>query len=81
MHAGDRSTSDWNNALKLGFDVHTLEFFPALRTQPFSHLLPQRVLQPGASIGCVTGPVAARTGLPVDCEVAAGALILHRVLL
>ena len=65
--------------MKLGFDVHNLEFFPELTRQPFSHLLPQRILQPGASIGYVTGPVAERTGLPADCEVAAGALLPYRV--
>ena len=70
--AGERSTTDWNNALKLGFDPHSLAFPLQLRSQPWSHLLPQRVLQPGAPIARVCPEAAARTGLPGSCEVVAG---------
>lgn len=70
--AGKRSITDWNNALKLGFDPHSLTFPSQLRGQPWSHLLPQHVLQPGAPTTCMCPEVAARTGLPGSCEVVAG---------
>ena len=71
-HADERSTSDWNNALKLGFDAHTLAFPPGLFGHTFSSALPSTVLEPGARLGAVTPRAAAATGLPEACEVAAG---------
>lgn len=70
--AGARSTTDWNNALKLGFDPQQLAFPPALLDQPWSHLLPRAVLQPGARVAPLQAGVAQRTGLPASCEVVAG---------
>eukprot|EP00892_Ulva_mutabilis_P009214 jgi/Ulvmu1/6665/UM003_0303.1 len=69
---GERTTTDWNNALKLGFDVHALAFLPGLSTCPFSSTLPSSVLQPGATLGRVSSGAADVTGLPEACEVAAG---------
>lgn len=67
-----RGSTDWNNALKLGFDVHALAFLPGLSGQPFSPALPHTVLQPGATAARVAPRAAAATGLPPTCEVAAG---------
>jgi sugar (pentulose or hexulose) kinase len=69
---GERSSSDWNNALKLGFDVHMLQYFSALKEQDFSHLLPENVLQPGAPVKAISQEVAGLTGLPLECQVVAG---------
>lgn len=70
--ADERSTTDWNNALKLGFDVYALDFLPGLRGHAFSAALPATVLQPGAALAPVCGRAAAATGLSQTCEVAAG---------
>jgi D-ribulokinase len=72
LHAGDYETTDWNNALKLGFDAHTLSYAPYLLDQPWSHLLPRRVLQPGDPVATITPDAAERTGLPAGCQVEAG---------
>lgn len=70
--ADERSTSDWNNALKLGYDVAALAFLPGLAGHAFSPALPATVLQPGATLARVSPRAAAATGLPPSCEVAAG---------
>ncbi|KAG2426897.1 hypothetical protein HXX76_012684 [Chlamydomonas incerta] len=67
-----RGTSDWNNALKLGFDPGCEAYPDWLARQPFAELLPARVVAPGAPVAPVSTAVAARTGLPGDCLVCAG---------
>ena len=71
-------TSDWHNALKLGYDVHELQY-PAwllslLREdlQMASCPLPAQVLQPGQVAGSLCPSVAARLNLPLSCAVVAG---------
>jgi xylulokinase len=69
-------TSDWNNALKLGFDVKTLEY-PAwllklLDQLKLSQSVLPRVVEPGARLGPVSTSLAARLGLKDKCEVMAG---------
>ncbi|PNW86846.1 hypothetical protein CHLRE_02g098150v5 [Chlamydomonas reinhardtii] len=67
-----RGTSDWNNALKLGFDPGSEAYPDWLARQPFAELLPARVVAPGTPVARVSAAVAARTGLPGDCLVCAG---------
>lgn len=70
--SGRYGHSDYNNSLKLGYDVHALRW-PAWMAElgvP-AHLLPE-VHAPGESIGTVDAAVAAELGLPPDVVVAAG---------
>ena len=69
---GERCASDWNNALKIGFDASTLQYGSALESAPFADQLPQKLVQPGATIARICPRAAERTQLPADCEVAAG---------
>lgn len=71
MH-GQRDTTDWHNALKLGFDPGCEAYPPWLNHQPWSGLLPPRVLPPGAPAGLLLPEAAGRYGLPGQCWVAAG---------
>ncbi|GAX83459.1 hypothetical protein CEUSTIGMA_g10884.t1 [Chlamydomonas eustigma] len=61
---GSRSVSDWNNALKLGFDPETEAYPEWLNNQAFSHLLPSTVLAPGSPVAPLTAAAALRSGLP-----------------
>jgi D-ribulokinase len=71
---GQPGISDYHNSLKLGYD-------PAMETYPewFEHptlnslksYLP-RVIPPGTVIGEISKDVAARLGLPQNCQVCAG---------
>ncbi|EFJ40231.1 hypothetical protein VOLCADRAFT_40978, partial [Volvox carteri f. nagariensis] len=64
--------SDWNNALKLGYDPET-ESYPAwLAEQPFAPLLPARVVAPGTPVGPLEPRAARETGLPPHCLVCGG---------
>lgn len=71
---GERRVTDWNNALKLGFDpTPGAEEYPDwLAGQPFAALLPQAVCAPGTPLAPLTPEAAARTGLPPACVVCAG---------
>ena len=64
--------TDWNNALKLGFDCESLCFPPAFAEQPWASALPSRVLEPGVPMAPLTAEVIERAGLHQACEVAAG---------
>jgi hypothetical protein len=70
--ADDRSTTDWNNSLKLGFDNRCLRYPERLICHPCGHLLPSRVLEPGQDISPISASAASSTGLPRTCIVAAG---------
>jgi len=64
--------SDWNNALKLGFDPmakHWPDWLSTLLPQQIS--LP-RIHPPGALLGTIAPGIAQRTGLPPDLEIRAG---------
>ncbi|GLI67893.1 hypothetical protein VaNZ11_012217 [Volvox africanus] len=68
----DSGVTDWNNALKLGYDPE-LESYPSwLMEQPFAPLLPARVVAPGAPVTTLERRVAGETGLPPDCLVCGG---------
>ena len=69
---GRVGVSDWNNALKLGFDPEASAWPPWLIGSQVGHALPRAVVRPGACIGPLTPAAASRAGLPADCVVAAG---------
>jgi len=69
--AGARPTSDYHNALKLGFDPATQtwpDWLPSLVSP--DHL--PRVLTPGSPVAAVRRDLARRFALPTDCVVRAG---------
>eukprot|EP00741_Cyanophora_paradoxa_P008265 tig00001278_g7995.t1 len=68
---GRPALTDYNNALKLGYDVQALRYPEWLASQPVAHVLPE-VIAPGEAFGEVTGEAAGRYGLPRDCRVVAG---------
>lgn len=69
---GRRDVSDWNNALKLGFDPEAEAYPEWLLAQEYADLLPKAVVAPGAPVAPVTPEAAARAGLPADTLVCGG---------
>lgn len=77
-------TSDWHNALKLGFDVGDLRYpdwllyllvandFPVAAEGNAAPLVLPTVVQPGQIIGCVNEKLKQRFGFHPSCEVVAG---------
>ncbi|XWS54972.1 hypothetical protein CRYUN_Cryun10bG0135300 [Craigia yunnanensis] len=63
--------SDYNNALKVGYDPELDSYPPWLLSQPFSQLLPM-IKAPGTSIGHLKGDVRAQFGFSEDCIVCSG---------
>ncbi|KAK9805292.1 hypothetical protein WJX72_011497 [[Myrmecia] bisecta] len=69
---GRRTTTDYNNALKLGYNPGA-DCYPGwLSSQPFAGLLPAEVFAPGDPVAPVTPEAAERLGLPPHCLVCAG---------
>ena len=69
---GVRGCSDWNNALKLGFDPGARAWPAWLTASPVAGALPRRVVRPGSSVGSLTPDAARRLGMSPDVRVAAG---------
>ncbi|KAI8470518.1 MAG: hypothetical protein J3K34DRAFT_377126, partial [Monoraphidium minutum] len=69
---GRRDVSDWNNALKLGFDPGADAYPEWLLAQEYAPLLPRHVVAPGAPVAPVTPAAAARAGLPAGALVCGG---------
>ncbi|KAL4452139.1 hypothetical protein ABPG75_007801 [Micractinium tetrahymenae] len=69
---GQWRVTDYNNALKLGFDPAEERYPEWLAEQPFASLLPLAVVAPGAPVAPVTPEAAARAGLPEGCLVCGG---------
>jgi sugar (pentulose or hexulose) kinase len=77
---GFRFTTDFNNALKLGYDVAALQY-PAwlatvtqaagIRPESLPALLPV-VRAPGETVGLVDPELARMLGIPEECRVCAG---------
>lgn len=68
---GKIGVSDYNNALKVGYDPE-LDAYPSwLLSQPYSQILPS-VRPPGTSIGHVKEDIRSQFGFPEDCVVCAG---------
>jgi len=64
--------SDWNNALKLGFDPATERWPDWLRQLPLAPARLPTVHAPGTDLGPIDANVAQVTGLPPDLRVLAG---------
>ncbi|KAL5713397.1 D-ribulose kinase [Ranunculus cassubicifolius] len=68
---GKLGVSDYNNALKVGYDPETDLYPKWLLCQPYSHMLPS-VTAPGTSIGSIKENVRLQFGLPKECIVCTG---------
>lgn len=68
---GKLGISDYNNALKVGFDPEMDAYPPWLLTQPYSSLLPS-IVAPGSAIANVKEDVRKNLGFLEDCVVCAG---------
>ncbi|KAK3195398.1 hypothetical protein Dsin_026708 [Dipteronia sinensis] len=68
---GKLGVSDYNNALKVGYDPEVESYPPWLLSQPYSQLLPS-VKAPGASIGFLKEDIRTKFGFPKDCVVCTG---------
>lgn len=71
---GRHGVTDWNNALKLGFDAKALSWPDWLASAPVAPLLPRAVHAPGELVAPVTEEAASLLSLPGDgrCQVCAG---------
>lgn len=63
--------SDYNNALKVGYNPETESYPSWLLSQPFSHLLPF-IKAPGTPIGFLKDDIISNFGLSKDCQVCTG---------
>ncbi|MED6134901.1 D-ribulose kinase [Stylosanthes scabra] len=68
---GKLGVSDYNNALKVGYDPEAESYPPWLVSQPYSHLLPS-VLAPGTPIASLKEEIANKFGFQKDCVVCTG---------
>jgi sugar (pentulose or hexulose) kinase len=66
--------TDYNNALKLGYDpAPAVEGFPDwMLKEPFAAVLPTRVVAPGEPVATLDADVAKKLGLP-EAAVVCGA--------
>ena len=70
---GKMGMSDFNNALKLGFDPDpSVEAFEMVERSPFGYMLPKDVRAPGTSFGAMRKSVIERFAFSPTCEVIAG---------
>jgi sugar (pentulose or hexulose) kinase len=68
---GKLGVSDYNNALKLGYDPETLRYPDWIYQIDSLPHLPE-IVKPGEPVGEVTAEIASRFGLRRDCAVCAG---------
>ncbi|KAI9182150.1 hypothetical protein LWI28_022581 [Acer negundo] len=68
---GKLGVSDYNNALKVGYDPEVESYPSWLLSQPYAQLLPS-VKAPGASIGILKEDIRTKFGFPKDCVVCTG---------
>ncbi|CAA6663317.1 unnamed protein product [Spirodela intermedia] len=68
---GKLGVTDYNNALKVGYDPEADSYPPWLRSQPFSRTLPS-VQAPGTPIGFIKDHIRLQYGFPEDCRVCTG---------
>ncbi|XP_055834068.1 D-ribulose kinase isoform X2 [Solanum dulcamara] len=68
---GKLGVSDYNNALKVGYDPEMDSYPSWLLSQPYSHLLPS-VQDPGTKIGCMKEDIRRKFGYPKDCLICTG---------
>ncbi|BAT90974.1 uncharacterized protein HKW66_Vig0138270 [Vigna angularis] len=68
---GKLGVTDYNNALKVGYDPEVDSYPSWLVCQPYYHLLPS-VLAPGTPIACLKEEVGNKYGFQKDCVVCTG---------
>lgn len=68
---GKLGISDYHNALKLGYDLITLDYPLWLKNQPFFEILPQ-IIAPGDAIATITPTVARLYNINPNCIIKAG---------
>ncbi|KAJ9189674.1 hypothetical protein P3X46_000938 [Hevea brasiliensis] len=68
---GKLGVSDYNNALKVGYDPEVDSYPPWLLAQPYSQVLPS-VTAPGTSIGFLKEDIRTQFGFREDCVVCTG---------
>ncbi|CAD6220237.1 unnamed protein product [Miscanthus lutarioriparius] len=69
---GQFGVSDYNNALKVGYDPE-LDAYPSwLTSQPYSRMLPASVRAPGTPIAAIKDDVCSQYGLSKKCVVCTG---------
>ncbi|XP_010263862.1 PREDICTED: uncharacterized protein LOC104602021 isoform X1 [Nelumbo nucifera] len=68
---GKLGITDYNNALKVGYDPEIESYPPWLLQQPYSQLLPS-VKAPGTSIGHLKEDIRTQYGFPKDCVICTG---------
>ncbi|KAK7272884.1 hypothetical protein RIF29_13926 [Crotalaria pallida] len=68
---GKLGVSDYNNALKVGYDPEADSYPSWLVRQPYSHLLPS-VVAPGTPIDCLKEEIRIKFGFQEDCVVCTG---------
>uniref|UniRef100_A0A5B6YSD1 D-ribulose kinase n=1 Tax=Davidia involucrata TaxID=16924 RepID=A0A5B6YSD1_DAVIN len=68
---GTLGVSDYNNALKVGYDPEVDSYPLWLLSQPYSRVLPS-VQAPGTSIGFIKEDIRKQFGFPKDCIVCTG---------
>ncbi|BAQ59703.1 carbohydrate kinase [Geminocystis sp. NIES-3708] len=68
---GKLGISDYHNALKLGYDLISLDYPQWLKNQPFFDILPQ-ITVPGAKIARITPQISKLYQINPDCVVKAG---------
>ncbi|KAK7288484.1 hypothetical protein RIF29_01944 [Crotalaria pallida] len=68
---GKLGVSDYNNALKVGYDPEADSYPSWLVRQPHSHLLPS-VVAPGTPIDCLKEEIRIKFGFQEDCVVCTG---------
>ncbi|GAB2267662.1 D-ribulose kinase, variant 2 [Dionaea muscipula] len=68
---GKLGISDYNNALKVGYDPGLDAYPPWLLSQPYSRVLPS-VLAPGSAIGTVKDDIRKQFGFKQDCIICTG---------
>lgn len=69
---GNIRTTDYNNALKLGYDPGEERYPGWLLDQKFAPLLPTTVVAPGMPVAPVTPRIASKTGLSPTTMICAG---------
>lgn len=69
---GETGITDWNNALKLGYDVVNRQWPDWIRQVPIRHELLPQVGAPGETLGQISAAVATRFGFSTNTVVTLG---------
>lgn len=72
LHGRPGGVSDYNSALKVGYDPELGAYPGWLTSQPYSRMLPAAVRPPGAPVAALRDDVRSQYGFSEDCVVCAG---------